>query len=185
MFLELARRHGDYAIVGLAAVTKLSGRRLVFSGFSNKPVLVKPSSLEEVKAELPTPAADLYNSPSTKLHLAKVLLERAWNRLDHHRDGERHAAYPQRCRAPASGRFPAGRARAHRLAYRPSTASAARARCGVNGDIVRGCLMLAVQADAAAWTRSKDCRTPRSSRSCRRRSTRKTRCSAASALREC
>jgi aerobic carbon-monoxide dehydrogenase medium subunit len=81
VFLELARRHGDYAIVGLAAVTKLSGRRLVFFGLSHKPVLVKPSSLEEVKAALPTPAADLYNSPSTKLHLAKVLLERAWNRL--------------------------------------------------------------------------------------------------------
>ena len=38
-------------------------------------------SLEEAKASLPTPAADLYHSPSTKLHLAKVLLERAWNRL--------------------------------------------------------------------------------------------------------
>ena len=27
------------------------------------------------------PPADLYNTPATKLHLAKVLLKRAWNTL--------------------------------------------------------------------------------------------------------
>jgi carbon-monoxide dehydrogenase medium subunit len=81
VFLELARRHGDYAIVGLAGVTKNAGRRLALFGLASKPVLLKPRSLDEAKASLPTPAADLYHSPSTKLHLAKVLLERAWNTL--------------------------------------------------------------------------------------------------------
>jgi carbon-monoxide dehydrogenase medium subunit len=81
VFLELARRQGDYAIVGLAGVTKVTKRRLALFGLTGKPVLLQPKSLEEAKASLPTPAGDLYHSPSTKLHLAKVLLERAWNKL--------------------------------------------------------------------------------------------------------
>jgi CO/xanthine dehydrogenase FAD-binding subunit len=56
-------------------------RRLAFFGLSSQPVLLKPKSLDEAKASLPAPSADLYHSPATKLHLAKVLLERAWNRL--------------------------------------------------------------------------------------------------------
>jgi hypothetical protein len=44
-------------------------------------VLIKPKSLDDAKASLPAPAADLYHSAATKLHLTKVLLERAWNRL--------------------------------------------------------------------------------------------------------
>jgi carbon-monoxide dehydrogenase medium subunit len=80
-FLELTRRHGDYAIVGLAAVTRQRERRVALFGFSDRPVLVKPKSLEDAKTALPTPAADLYHSAATKLHLAKVLLERAWTRL--------------------------------------------------------------------------------------------------------
>jgi carbon-monoxide dehydrogenase medium subunit len=81
VFLELARRQGDYAIVGLAAVTKNTKRRLAFFGLGGKPVLLQPKSLDEAKALLPTPTGDIYHSPSTKLHLAKVLLERAWNKL--------------------------------------------------------------------------------------------------------
>lgn len=80
-FAELARRHGDYAIVGLAAVTKQRERRISLFGFADRPVLIRPGSLEEAKGSLPKPAADLYHSSATKLHLAKVLLERAWNRL--------------------------------------------------------------------------------------------------------
>jgi aerobic carbon-monoxide dehydrogenase medium subunit len=81
VFLELTRRQGDYAIVGLAATVKGAERRLAFFGIGGKPILLKPKSLEEAKAALPTPAADLYHSASTKLHLAKVLIERAWNQL--------------------------------------------------------------------------------------------------------
>ena len=80
-FVELTRRHGDYAIVGLAAATKQRERRIALFGFADRPVLIRPRSLEEAKGSLPKPAADLYHSSATKLHLAKVLLERAWNRL--------------------------------------------------------------------------------------------------------
>jgi carbon-monoxide dehydrogenase medium subunit len=70
-FLELARRHGDYAIVGLAA----HNDRFVFFGVGSKPCLVKAkedlSGLEM--------SSDLYHSAATKRHLAGVLMERAWN----------------------------------------------------------------------------------------------------------
>ncbi len=81
VFLELTRRQGDYAIVGLAGVTRSAQKRIAFFGVGAKPVLVKPGSLEEAKSALPMPSADLYHTASTKLHLARVLLERAWNRL--------------------------------------------------------------------------------------------------------
>jgi len=80
-FLELTRRHGDYAIIGLAAHES----RLVFFNAGPKPVLFSAGkSLEETRAAVAKkldPPADLYNSPATKKHLAGVLLERAWNTL--------------------------------------------------------------------------------------------------------
>jgi len=80
-FLELTRRHGDYAIIGLAAHES----RFVFFGAGATPVLFNgKKSLQESKAALAKeldPPADLYNSSATKLHLAGVLLERAWNTL--------------------------------------------------------------------------------------------------------
>jgi len=79
VFLELARRHGDYAIVGLAA----HNDRFVFLGMGLKPELVKGAgSIEKTRETLKKslkPPADLYNASATKLHLAGVLLERAWN----------------------------------------------------------------------------------------------------------
>src|SRR5262249_17499628 len=39
VFLELARRHGDYAIVGIAAVANASARRFAFCGVGATPVL--------------------------------------------------------------------------------------------------------------------------------------------------
>jgi carbon-monoxide dehydrogenase medium subunit len=87
VFLELARRHGDYAIIGLAAY-KGATTRFVFFGAGATPVFAKAASraatLDEARRALEqelAPPADLYNTPATKLHLAKVLLERAWNRL--------------------------------------------------------------------------------------------------------
>ena len=88
VFLELTRRQGDYAIVGLAGITKTSQKRICFFGVGATAVLAKQAtkarSLEEAKTALAkdlAPPADLYHSSVTKLHLAKVLLERAWNRL--------------------------------------------------------------------------------------------------------
>jgi aerobic carbon-monoxide dehydrogenase medium subunit len=79
VFLELTRRHGDYAIVGLAA----HNDKFVFLGMGLKPEIVKKeNSIEKTGENLKKnlkPPADLYNSSAAKLHLAGVLLERAWN----------------------------------------------------------------------------------------------------------
>lgn len=88
VFLELARRHGDYAIIGLAAFRNARETRLAFFNAGPKPVLAVNTGMkktlaeakEALKADL-LPPADLYNSSETKRHLAGVLLERAWNRL--------------------------------------------------------------------------------------------------------
>jgi len=86
-FLELTRRHGDYAIVGLAAF-KGAAKRFAFLNVGPTPVLAKKAAAAATLADAVSllkedlsPAADLYNSPATKLHLAGVLLERAWTRL--------------------------------------------------------------------------------------------------------
>jgi carbon-monoxide dehydrogenase medium subunit len=88
VFLELARRHGDYAIIGLAAHKRDGAARFVFFGAGATPVFAKKASsaptVEEAKSVLAkelSPPADLYHSAATKLHLAKVLLERAWTTL--------------------------------------------------------------------------------------------------------
>ena len=87
-FQELARRHGDYAIIGLAAHRSASGLRLAYFGAGPTAVLAKnaasQASLDEAKEALArdlNPPADLYHSSATKLHLARVLLERAWNTI--------------------------------------------------------------------------------------------------------
>ena len=88
VFLELARRQGDYAIVGLAAVARASERRFAFCGVGPTPLLAAGASrattldaaLQALRQDL-SPSADLYHSATTKLHLAGVLLSRAWNTL--------------------------------------------------------------------------------------------------------
>jgi carbon-monoxide dehydrogenase medium subunit len=80
VFLELTRRQGDYAIIGLAA----HNSKFVFLGAGSTPILIQGNSIEKAKAALSktlNPSPDLYNSSATKLHLAGILLERAWNRL--------------------------------------------------------------------------------------------------------
>lgn len=99
-FDELARRHGDYAIVGLAVAAclvdgKLHHTRLAFLGIGTTPVRARKTeqfldgrtpdaaTLEaaakrlalELTGEL-APLGDLTNSPATKRHLATVLLRR-------------------------------------------------------------------------------------------------------------
>ena len=88
VLLELARRHGDYAIVGLAGAAKGALKRIAFFGVGATPVLAvqaaRERSLEGAQKALEKdlqPAADLYHSSATKLHLAKVLLGRAWTTL--------------------------------------------------------------------------------------------------------
>ena len=80
-FLELTRRHGDYAIVGLAAQEGM----FVFFGVGSTPIVLKGfSAKEKARNHLDknlNPSPDLYHSSATKRHLAGVLLERAWNTL--------------------------------------------------------------------------------------------------------
>jgi carbon-monoxide dehydrogenase medium subunit len=73
VFLELARRHGDYAIVGLAA---FKGKETRFAFLNVGPTPVMVTKVDELN-----PTADLHNSAATKKHLARVLMERAWNSL--------------------------------------------------------------------------------------------------------
>jgi len=99
-FDELARRHGDYAIVGLAFAAQRSGAalsrvRLAFLGLGSTPLraiaterflegkAVDAALLEAAASTLSQelrgalePLADLTNSASTKRHLASVLLRR-------------------------------------------------------------------------------------------------------------
>lgn len=91
LFLELARRQGDYAIAGLAGWASLrAGRiteaRLVFFGTDVRTVEAKaasaalPKSLDAAVAALArdlTPVADLNASVAMKRHLAGALLRRA------------------------------------------------------------------------------------------------------------
>jgi aerobic carbon-monoxide dehydrogenase medium subunit len=93
---ELARRHGDYAIVGLAASAQrqgavLSAVRLAFMGVAAMPwrarrteALLEGKTADEssialavasLRAEI-DPLPDLTNTPETKRHLAGVLLQR-------------------------------------------------------------------------------------------------------------
>jgi carbon-monoxide dehydrogenase medium subunit len=88
VFIELARRHGDYAIIGLAGIADASGKRIAFCGAGATPVLAplasRQNSLDAAQKALEKdlqPPADLYHSSATKMHLAKVLLSRAWNTL--------------------------------------------------------------------------------------------------------
>ena len=97
VFLELARRRGDYAMVGLAAQAnrtdgQLRDVRLVFLGVGAIPVLARhamaaierkaadaaaiAAAQHELSKDL-SPNGDLYTSAEAKLHLARVLTGRA------------------------------------------------------------------------------------------------------------
>ena len=94
-FRELARRHGDYAMIGVCAFTEwsetsLSDVRLVYFNAGDRPVvavktaaalkgLLSAESLEsalEHLAEDLNPPNDLNADPSMRLHLAKILTKR-------------------------------------------------------------------------------------------------------------
>ena len=95
-FDELTRRHGDYAIAGLAIAAKFEGvtvreLRMSFLGIGNTPIRAyktealirhKTLSADTIEAAVATlkneldPAADLTNESATKRHLATVLARR-------------------------------------------------------------------------------------------------------------
>lgn len=96
-FMELARRHGDYAIVGIAVQGRVEGGtfsdvRIGFLGAGDQPILARsamsalegqPHNEDSVKkaqdalgADL-DPMADLNGPAEMKMHLARVLTKRA------------------------------------------------------------------------------------------------------------
>ena len=104
-FDELARRHGDYAIAGLAIAARFEGStltriRLSFLGLGATPLrapeteaLLEGGQLDDaalasavisLKKEL-DPMADLHNEGGTKLHLATVLATRLLTAAHHSR----------------------------------------------------------------------------------------------------
>lgn len=88
-FAELARRHGDYAIVGLAASATASGKaltdlRLVYFGVGDTPVRARNAEAAlaggdidaAIKALDLDPPDDIQATGAVKKHLAGVLLRR-------------------------------------------------------------------------------------------------------------
>ncbi len=99
-FFEFARRHGDYAIAGLAAQSIIAGDRfaelrMAFFAVGDRPVLAKaatkllnvvvtPAALSGASAELGDeldPQEDQQASASMRRHLAKVLMARCVSTL--------------------------------------------------------------------------------------------------------
>ena len=95
VFMELARRHGDFAIAGLACYASVAGNvvngaRLAYFGSEAKPTLAArtmalvngkawPGNLEAVNAALGEdldPIANTFGSVATKLHHQRVLTRR-------------------------------------------------------------------------------------------------------------
>jgi carbon-monoxide dehydrogenase medium subunit len=88
-FAELARRHGDYALVGLAASARANGKnlrdvRLAFFGVGNTPLrqpraerALAEGDVERAVASLDlNPADDIQATGTVRKHLAGVLLRR-------------------------------------------------------------------------------------------------------------
>ena len=93
-FAELARRHGDYALVGLAGTAKASGKgltdvRLCYFGVGAIPVRARKAETalmgrsvdDAVKALDLDPPDDIQASGAVKTHLAGVLLRRVAKQL--------------------------------------------------------------------------------------------------------
>jgi carbon-monoxide dehydrogenase medium subunit len=93
-FVELARRHGDYAMVGLAAAAKANGKgladvRLVYFGVGETPVRARKAedelargSVDDAVAALDlNPGDDIQATGAVKKHLAGVLLRRVATQL--------------------------------------------------------------------------------------------------------
>lgn len=93
-FAELARRHGDYAIVGLAASARADGKRLsdvhlAYFGVGNTPVRAKKAEAALAQGNIDAavdaldlePHDDVQATAKVKMHLAGVLLRRVAGQL--------------------------------------------------------------------------------------------------------
>jgi len=94
--VEESRRHGDYAMVGLAATAQADGKglgdvRLAYFGVGNTPVRARKAetkltegnvddAVQALAADL-DPTGDVQATAATKKHLAGVLLRRVAQQL--------------------------------------------------------------------------------------------------------
>jgi aerobic carbon-monoxide dehydrogenase medium subunit len=96
-FGEFARRHGDYALVGLAACARAEGKRLgdlrlVYFGVGTTSVRARKAEHALAQGDIDaavsalaqdlSPSDDVHASGAVKLHLAGVLLRRVARQLD-------------------------------------------------------------------------------------------------------
>jgi carbon-monoxide dehydrogenase medium subunit len=95
-FAEFARRHGDYAMVGLAATAQADGKglgdvRLAYFGVGNTPVRARKAETQLTEGNIDDavkalasdldPSGDVQATGATKNHLAGVLLRRVARQL--------------------------------------------------------------------------------------------------------
>jgi aerobic carbon-monoxide dehydrogenase medium subunit len=96
-FAEFARRHGDYAMVGLAASARAEGirlrdLRLAYFGVGSTPIRARNAELALANGDVDAavralaqdlnPPDDVQASSVVKTHLAGVLLRRVARQLD-------------------------------------------------------------------------------------------------------
>lgn len=75
-FLEISRRHGDYALAGVACVVRDGRVRMAFSGVGPRPVLVE-SDDPDAAAAAAEPASDIHATAGYRRDLVRVLARRA------------------------------------------------------------------------------------------------------------
>jgi aerobic carbon-monoxide dehydrogenase medium subunit len=75
-FLEVSRRHGDFALCGAACIATNGAVRLGFSGVASRPVAVDSDDPEAIEAAI-DPTDDVHATASYRRRLAQVLARRA------------------------------------------------------------------------------------------------------------
>ena len=205
-FAELARRSGDYAMVGLARAADVRpATRLAFFSAGSTAVLARRAAAalapgitaatvqaasDALADDLP-PHADLQASAATRLHLARVLLRRVVDPLGSRHDhdpaaGERRGRRRRRAGPGAPGRLPARPARPDR---HPSRLRARRLRRLHRPARRRHRAGLPGAGGAGRWRHRRDDRGPVGQRRDRRPAGRlhpaATRCNAATARPAC
>lgn len=79
-FVEVARRHGDYAICGVAAVVTPESTRVGFISVASTPLVLDLTDVDDVSSAVRDqvrPDADIHATAEYRRHLAAVLAERA------------------------------------------------------------------------------------------------------------